>query len=78
MLVIFMATSIAGVGSASALGVATLREPVLALTLFPAVILGDWIGHRAFGRVSALQWRAFTGLVLGTAALSALIKLTTT
>lgn len=75
MMVIFMATCLAGVVSASVLGVATLREPVLALMLFPTVILGNWLGHRAFGKVSTLQWRLFTGLVLGLAALSALLKL---
>ena len=75
MLVIFMATSLAGVLSASALGVATLREPVLALALFPAVLIGDWLGHQAFGKVSTGAWRLFTGLVLGAAALSALVKL---
>lgn len=75
MLVIFMATSLAGIVSASALGVATLREPVLAFCLLPAVIVGDWLGHRAFGKVTARSWRLFTGLVLGAAAISALLKL---
>jgi uncharacterized membrane protein YfcA len=75
MLVIFMATSLAGILSAIALGVATLREPILALALFPAVLIGDWLGHKAFGKVSAQAWRSFTGLVLGAAAISALLKL---
>ena len=75
MLVIFMATSLAGIASASALGLATWREPLLALALLPAVILGDWLGHKAFGRVSTRAWRLFTGLVLGAAAISALVKL---
>lgn len=75
MMVIFMATSLAGIVSASALGVATLREPMLAMALFPAVLLGDWLGHKAFGKVTTIQWRLFTGLVLGLAALSALLKL---
>jgi uncharacterized protein len=75
MMVIFMATCVAGVLSAFALRVATLREPVLALALFPAVVVGDWLGHKAFGKVTTLQWRLFTGLVLGTAALSALLRL---
>ena len=75
MMVIFMATCLAGVLSASVLRVATLREPVLALLLMPTVILGDWLGHKAFGKVSTLQWRLFTALVLGAAALSALFKL---
>ncbi|ANU06895.1 sulfite exporter TauE/SafE family protein [Paraurantiacibacter namhicola] len=57
------------------LGVGGLRETGLALALFPAVIVGDWFGHRAFGRVSAAQWQVATALVLGAAAVGALIKL---
>lgn len=75
MMTIFMATSIAGVASALALGVATWREPVLASVLFPAVLLGNWLGHLAFGKVSAAAWRTFTGGVLGLAAAAALWRL---
>jgi len=75
MMTIFMATSLAGVGSALALGVATWREPILAGLLFPGVLLGNWLGHKAFGRVSERTWRGFTGGVLGLAALAALWKL---
>ena len=75
MMTIFMATSIAGVGSAMALRVATLREPLLALALFPAVLLGNWLGHLAFGKVSDTMWRGFTGLVLAISALAALWRL---
>lgn len=75
MMLIFLATSVAGCLSALALGVATWREPVLGLALFPAVLLGNWLGTKAFGRVSTRQWRLFTGLVLGAAALGALVRL---
>jgi len=75
MMTIFMATSIAGVGSAMALRVATMREPLLALLLFPAVLLGNWLGHLAFGKVSDTMWRSFTGLVLGISAVAALWRL---
>ncbi len=75
MMTIFMATSIAGVASAMALRVATVREPLLALVLFPAVLLGNWLGHLAFGKVSDSLWRSFTGLVLGISALAALWRL---
>lgn len=75
MMTIFLATSIAGVGSAVALRVATWRELVLAVVLFPAVLLGNWLGHRAFGRISDTAWRSFTGAVLGLAALAALWRL---
>lgn len=75
MLTIFLATSIAGSLSALALGVATIREPILAALLYPAVLLGNWLGTLAFGRVSELAWRSFTGAVLGMAALAALWRL---
>lgn len=75
MMTIFMATSIAGVASASLLGVATVREPMLAAILFPAVLLGNWAGNHAFGKVSDAAWRIFTGGVLGVSALAALWRL---
>ncbi|HVR90180.1 MAG TPA: sulfite exporter TauE/SafE family protein [Novosphingobium sp.] len=75
MMTIFMATSIAGVVSASVLRVATWREPALALLLFPAVLLGNWLGHLLFGKVGDKGWRVFTGAVLGVSALAALWRL---
>ena len=56
-------------------GVGGLSEVELSLALFPAVLLGDRFGHRAFGRVTNTQWQAATALVLGGAALGALYKL---
>ncbi|MFM2300266.1 MAG: hypothetical protein RLZZ84_2 [Pseudomonadota bacterium] len=75
MMTIFLATSAAGVASSLALGVATRREPVLAGLLFPAVLLGNWLGHLAFGRINDTAWRVFTGFVLGVSALAALWRL---
>ena len=75
MMVIFMATSLAGVGSALVLRVVDWRPAAMAVMLFPAILLGDWLGHRAFGKVSTRAWRLFTGTVLGAAALGALAKL---
>ena len=75
MMTIFLATSVAGVVSATALGVATVREPLFAALLFPGVLLGNWLGTRAFGKISDRTWRSFTGLVLGLAAAAALLKL---
>ena len=57
------------------LGVGSWREVALAAALFPAVLVGDWFGHRAFGRVTATQWQVATALVLGGAAIGALGKL---
>ncbi|MBS3927424.1 MAG: sulfite exporter TauE/SafE family protein [Sphingomonadales bacterium] len=75
MMTIFMATSLAGVVSASVLGVATVREPAFAAILFPAVLLGNWLGTKAFGKISDTAWRSFTGGVLGLAAIAAVVKL---
>lgn len=75
MMTIFLATSVAGVLSALALGVATWREPTLAALLFPGVLLGNWLGHLAFGKVGDAAWRVFTGGVLGVSALAALWRL---
>lgn len=75
MMAIFLAASLAGCLSALALGVATWREPLLAAMLYPAVLLGNWLGSLAFGRLSERSWRIFTGTVLGAAALAALLKL---
>lgn len=75
MMTIFMATAIAGVTSAMALQVATWREATLAVVLFPAVLVGNWLGTLAFGKVSDTVWRSFTGGVLGLAALAAVWRL---
>lgn len=47
-------------------GMAILLVPILALALPPveAMLLEDMLGHRAFGRVTALQWQVSTGLTL--------------
>ncbi len=58
-----------------ALGVGTWREAALAAALFPFVLVGDWLGHRAFGKVTTRQWQVSTALVLGGAAAGALWKL---
>ena len=75
MMTIFLATSFAGVGSAMALQLATWRELGLAALLFPAVLLGNTLGNKAFGKVSDTAWRVFVGFVLGTTALAALWRL---
>ena len=74
MMLIFLTTSAAGCASALALRVATWRELWLGLLLFPVVLLGNWLGTKMFGRVSARAWRGFTGAVLGAAALGAILK----
>ena len=75
MMAIFMATSLAGILASFALGLMTSREPLLAAILFPAILLGNTVGARAFGKISDPAWRTFTGVVLGVAAAGAMVKL---
>lgn len=75
MMTVFMVTQGAGVGSAVLLGVATWRELALAVALYPAVLLGNHLGGRAFGGVDPAAWRLIAGAVLGLAAGGAVLKL---
>lgn len=75
MIGIFGIAAMAGVGSGAAIGVLEWRIVVLGLALFPLVLLGNWIGSLAFGKVSDPVWRACVGVVLGAAAIAALVKL---
>ena len=75
MLLIFTIAALAGLGSGLAIGALEWRLLGLALLLFPAVMIGNWLGAKAFGKVSDTVWRSFTGLVLFAAAAAALIKL---
>lgn len=75
MMAIFLVVSPLSAALFVWLDVGGLPELELAALLFPAVLLGDWFGHRAFGRVTQRQWQVTTALVLGAAALGALYKL---
>lgn len=75
MIGIFGLAAVAGVGSGAAIGVLTWEIVLLGLALFPLVLLGNWIGSLAFGKVSDKVWRTCVGVVLGAAALAALVKL---
>ena len=74
MMLIFTCASTAGLASGAALGVLDWSVGLLALLLFPAVLLGNWLGDRASGRIEDRVWRACVGVVLGGAALAALWK----
>lgn len=75
MMLVFFATAIAGTISSCALGLASWRLVWLALLLFPPLLLGNGLGAKSFGKVSAPLWRMFVAAVLGLAGLSALIRL---
>lgn len=75
MVCIFGLAAIAGIGSGAAIGVLEWRIVVLGLALFPLVLLGNWVGSLAFGKVSDPVWRVCVGVVLGAAAIAAIVKL---
>ena len=74
MMLIFTCASSVGLASGAAMGVLDWHLGLLALLLFPAVLLGNWLGDRASGRIEDRTWRTCVGLVLGGAALAALWK----
>lgn len=74
MLLIFTCASAAGLISGAGLGVLDLRLALLALLLFPAILLGNWLGNQATGRIEDRTWRICVGLVLAGAAVAALWK----
>lgn len=75
MVGIFGIAALAGIGSGAAIGVLQWRIVIMSLVLFPLVLLGNWIGSLAFGKVSDPVWRTCVGVALGAAALAALVKL---
>ncbi len=74
MLLIFTVASLAAILSGLVMGQVDMRLFVLSLGLFPAIILGNWIGGLAFGKVSDAAWRIFVGTVLSAAALMAMVR----
>lgn len=75
MVGIFGISAFAGIGSGAAIGVLEPRIVILGLALFPLVLLGNWAGSLAFGKVSDKLWRTCVGVVLAAAAIAALINL---
>ena len=75
MIGIFGVAALAGVSSGAVTGLLSWRLAIVGALLFPLVMLGNWIGSLAFGKVSERAWRIFVGVVLGAAALAALWKL---
>lgn len=75
MIGVFGLAAIAGIGSGTALGVLEWRIAVLSLALFPLVLLGNWLGSLAFGKLGDTIWRTCAGAMLGAAAIAALVRL---
>ncbi len=74
MMLVFTFAGLAGLGSGAALGVMDWWLGVLALMLFPAVLIGNWLGDRLSGRIADPTWRTVVGLVLAGAALAAVLR----
>ncbi len=75
MMLIFTIASAAGLVSGAAMGVLEWSLPLLALMLLPAVLLGNWLGSHASGRIGERLWRSVVGAILGGAAAAALLRL---
>ena len=75
MLLIFTIAALAGLASGLAIGELRWDQLWLALLLFPAVLIGNWLGAKAFGTVSDRVWRSFVAFALFAAAAAALVKL---
>ena len=75
MMVVFTVAGLAGIASGTALGIVRVELVVFAALLFPAVLLGNWLGARTSGHVGDRAWRLFVGLMLGGAAAAALARL---
>ena len=75
MILIFTLAGSVGLASGAIIGALHGQLMLLALGLFPAVLLGNWLGKRASGHVGDRAWRIFAASVLAAAALAALLKL---
>jgi uncharacterized protein len=71
MMVVFFATAMAGTVSSILLRLTTWRLALLALMLFAPMLVGNWLGSKAFGRVAPPLWRTIVALLLGIAGCSA-------
>lgn len=75
MMLVFFGTAIAGSVSAFALGAAATQTALLAAALFVPMLIGNWAGGLAFGRVPPPLWRSFVAVILGIAGVSAVLRL---
>lgn len=75
MVLVFTIASTTGIASGLALGTMHWRLLLLALALFPVVLIGNALGRRALGKISDRAWRIFAATVLGAASFAALLKL---
>lgn len=75
MQLIFTIAAATGLTAATWLGILRLELLLFAAVMLPLVIAGNRLGARVSGRISDPLWRASVGLVLGGAAVAALLRL---
>lgn len=75
MQLIFTIAATTGLASAAWLGILRPELLLFALLILPVIIAGNKLGARASGRVSDPVWRASVGVVLGGAAVAAMLRL---
>lgn len=75
MLLIFTIAAAAGLASGGVIGLMHWSIVWLGALLFPVVLIGNYLGTLAFGKIGDTAWRLFTMAVLGTAAAASLVKL---
>ncbi len=75
MMLVFTAAGFAGLAAGTAMGVLDWRLAPVALLMFPFVLLGNSLGNRVSGRIGDRLWRSVVGLVLGGAAIAAVVRL---
>jgi uncharacterized protein len=75
MMMVFFATAIAGSVAATAMGRAGWPDLLLATLLYAPMWLGNFLGGLAFGKIAPSLWRSAVALVLGVAAVSAVLRL---
>jgi uncharacterized protein len=72
MMVVFFATAIAGSLSSVAMGLTNWHLAALTVLLLAPMLLGNWLGSRAFGRIAPVVWRSCVALLLGVSGCSAI------
>ena len=75
MQLIFTIAATTGLASAAWLGILRPELLLFALLILPVIIAGNKLGARVSGRVSDPLWRASVGVVLGGAAVAAMLRL---
>ncbi len=75
MLLIFTIAASAGIVSAAWLGILRIELFLFAVVMLPVIIGGNKMGSAVSGRISDPVWRAAVGVVLGGAAIGAMLRL---